>query len=269
MSTAVQRQYVDTQFGQSHIYRAEPSQTSKHGPLMCFHMSPWAAIYYEPLLGEMGQDRLAIAVDTPGYGNSDAPPHAPEMADYAAAMGDCIDALGLTTVDLMGDRTGAKVAIELARQRPEQIRRLILISPVVWTDAERALRKDFPREVIHKDGSHLTALWRLSAGLSMPGRSLKMLSHSFYTRLLQHRTAHLGRHAAAKYNARGALDQLDKPIMVLHPKDDLWTLTPRVKAHLKHPASHIHDLPDWGYGFMEVKAVEVADLARAFLDKPL
>jgi len=269
MDNALRRQYVDTRFGQSHLYRVEPSQPSQHVPLMCFHMSPWAAVYYEPFLAQIGQDRLSIAVDTPGYGNSDAPANAPEMADYSAAMGDCMDALGLTKVDLMGDRTGAKVALELARQRPHQVRRIILISPVVWTDEERALRQDFPKEVIQKDGSHLTALWKLSVALSMPGRSLEMLAHSFYTRLLQHRTAHLGRQAAAGYNARRALDELDKPIMVLHPKDDLWTLTPRVKAHLRHPASYIHDLPDWGYGFLEVKAAKVADLARAFLDRPL
>ena len=94
MSAAtIERQYVDSRFGQSHLYRAGPLEERGHPPLMCFHMSPWGAVYYEPLLGEMGKDRLALAVDTPGFGNSDAPPSKPSIGDFAAAMGDVVDAL--------------------------------------------------------------------------------------------------------------------------------------------------------------------------------
>ena len=266
---AVERQYVDSRFGQSHLYRAGPVKDMGKPPLVCFHMSPWSAVYYEALLAELGRDRLVIAVDTPGYGNSDPPPTPPDMRDYGGAMADVVDALGLSIFDTLGDRTGAKVAIELARLRAKQVRRMILVSPVVWTDQERRYRKEFPAEVIQQDGSHLVSSWLITTGLSMPGRTLDMIGRIFYARHLQVKLANWGRRAAANYNARAILDGLDKPIMVLRPRDELWDMTARVAAHLKHASSFVHDLPDWGYGFLEVHAPEAAALARNFLDTAL
>jgi len=265
-AAAVERQYVDTRFGQSHLYRAGPVTDTGKPPLVCFHMSPWSAVYFEPLLAELGKDRLAVAVDTPGYGNSDAPPTPPSMEDYGSAMADVVDGLGLTRFDVLGDRTGAKVAIELAKLRPQQVRRLVLVSPVVWTEEERSYRKEFPAEVIRKDGSHLLSAWGITVGMSMPGRTLDMIGRIFYARQLQLKTANWGRHAAAKYKARDALDGLSQPIKVLRPRDELWELTSRVEPHLQHPDSHIHDLPDWGYGFLEVHVEDTASLLRRFLD---
>ena len=265
-AAAVERQYLDTRFGQSHLYRAGPVTDTGRPPLVCFHMSPWSAVYFQPLMAQLGEDRLVIAVDTPGYGNSDATPELPAVGDYAGAMADVVDGLGLTTFDVLGDRTGAKIALELARLRPEQIGRVILVSPVVWTDRERSGRQAFPPEIPKEDGSHLVSSWLITVGLSMPGRSLEMLGDIFFARHLQLKIAHWGRRAAAEYNARDTLDGLDKPIMVLRPKDDLWGLTTRVAPYLKHPASHIRDLADWGYGFMEVHPGETAALARKFLD---
>jgi pimeloyl-ACP methyl ester carboxylesterase len=263
----VQRQYVDSRFGQSHLYRAGPMQDSGHPPLMCFHMSPWAAIYYQDLLAEMGKDRLAIAVDTPGFGNSDAPPKPPAISDFAAAMGDVVDALGIQTLNVMGDHTGAKVALELARQRPEQVQRVIMLSLAVWTDEEITHRTAEGPHEIHADGSHLVSSWAGMVGLSMAGRSMDTLGNYFYVSQLHHKTAHWGHVAAGGYRAKDALGEVNKPIMILNPEDDLFEITRRAKPYLQHPESHIRDLPGWGYGFLEVKTAEVAAFSRDFLDK--
>ena len=266
-AATVERQYVDSRFGQSHLYRVGPLQDRGHPPLMCFHMSPWGAIYYEPLLGEMGKDRLAIAVDTPGFGNSDAPPSKPTIGDFAGAMGDVIDALGIETLNVLGDHTGAKVALEVARQRPEQVQRIVMLSLAVWTDEEIAHRTEEGPHEIHADGSHLVDSWAGMVEMSMPGRSLDRLGEIFYVRHVHHKTAHWGHVAAAGYRAKDALGEVDKPIMILNPEDDLYTITPRAKEFLRHPASHVRDLPGWGYGFLEVKVPELGDMLREFLDQ--
>lgn len=268
MSTAqavVERDYADTRFGQSHLYRAV-SDSQQRRALVCFHMSPWSGAYLAPLLGQIGRDRPAFAIDTPGYGNSDPPASPPDIGDYAAAMGDVIDALGLAEYDLLGDRTGAKIALELARRRPAQVGRLVLVSPVVWTAAELAQRREFAPETPSRDGSHLASLWILSAALSMPGRSLEMLAEVFHTRLQQNPIAHWGRRAAAHYSEVETLEALRSPILVLRPRDDLWSLTGRIAAHLVHPQSELLELPDWGYGFLQAKPAETAELLRRFLD---
>ncbi|MBL8642568.1 MAG: hypothetical protein JNK21_01435, partial [Rhodospirillaceae bacterium] len=82
----VTRHYVEGRFGQVHYRQAMPNTFADKPALLLFHMSPYAGVIYENLMAVLGHDRLVIAVDTPGFGNSDAPPAAPDIADYAEAM---------------------------------------------------------------------------------------------------------------------------------------------------------------------------------------
>jgi hypothetical protein len=143
----------------------------------------------------------------------------------------------------------------------------VLVSPVVWTAAELAERREFAPETPSADGSHLASLWVLSAALSMEGRSLDMLADIFPTRLQQNAIAHWGRRAAAHYHETEVLAGLAKPILVLRPRDDLWSLTGRIAEYLVHPESRIAELPEWGYGFLQARAGETADILREFLDQ--
>ncbi|MEQ8248136.1 MAG: alpha/beta fold hydrolase [Alphaproteobacteria bacterium] len=139
-AASVRRAFVDGHFGQIHLRKAGPVDPgTQRPPLLCFHQSPNAGSNFTRFLGEMGRDRLAVAPDTPGFGESDAPAAPPEIADYADAMGDVIDALGLDgPVDLLGYHTGVLIAAELALLRPDQVRRLILIGIPVFSAEERA-----------------------------------------------------------------------------------------------------------------------------------
>ncbi len=263
---SVERRYCCTRLGQVHVRLVRGSTASLRRPLLCFHMSPWSGSYFEPLLHELGTDRLAVAADTPGYGNSDPLPDPPTIEDYAVAMADVLDELEIDKVDLLGDRTGAKIALELAVRQKQRVAGLVLVSPVVWTAAELAERREFAPETIRQDGSHLPSLWAISTALGMPGRTPDMLAESFAERLLQGDTAHLGRRAAARYREIDALAEIDAPILVLRPRDELWDLTARIKNHLRSPRSRIIDQPEWGLGFFQVKAPETASIVREFLD---
>ena len=103
------RAYVDGRYGQTDHRFSEPPERSGKRPLLLFHMSPYSSLIYENFVLEMGKDRLTIAIDTPGFGASDAPPPLPEIADYAAAMGDVMGRLDLRDVDLMGYHTGSRL----------------------------------------------------------------------------------------------------------------------------------------------------------------
>src|SRR5690606_6448284 len=79
-AVSYKRGYVDGRFGQMHYHIAQPaSGKSKLTPIVFFHQNPKSAYEYELLLKEMGKDRVAIAIDTPGYGESDRPPAPPTM----------------------------------------------------------------------------------------------------------------------------------------------------------------------------------------------
>lgn len=61
--------------------------------------------------------------------------------------------------------------------------------------------------------------------------------------------------------------ELDTPIMVPSPEDDVREQTPRIKLLLKHCHSEFHDLRGWAHGFPDLKTEETAAPIRRFLDR--
>ena len=109
---------------------------------MCFHLSPKSGRVYDTFLAEMGRDRFCLAPDTPGLGASDGPPRPPDISDYARCFAALLDVVGVESVDLMGYHTGSKIAVELALQKPERVRHLVLISSPIYPGAELQAMRD-------------------------------------------------------------------------------------------------------------------------------
>ena len=72
-----------------------------------------------------------LAWEAPGYGNSSPVlPAVPDAGDYANRLWAWLDTLGITDpVTLVGHSLGALMATRAAVQRPEQVKRLVLLSP--------------------------------------------------------------------------------------------------------------------------------------------
>jgi pimeloyl-ACP methyl ester carboxylesterase len=263
----VRRSYVDGRFGQLHLRAAAPPRPDavQGRPVLCFHLSPVSGAIYENLLAELGRDRIAIAPDTPGYGASDAPPVPPEIADYAAAMGELMDTLGLDAVDCIGMHTGSKIALELALQRPESVRHLVLISTPVYTDAElAAMRIEFAPMPLDDDGRHLTDYWRALTAWRGPGQSNEDLMRYFPDHLRGGGHRHWGHRAAFNYSYPEHLPLATQPILVLNNADDLQAYTPRALQYLRH--GRLLERPDWGHGFLDRDTAEFAAIVREFFD---
>lgn len=260
------RRYLDGRFGQMHLRMVEPREPRAR-PLLCFHLSPVSGVIYERFLEEMGRDRLAVAPDTPGYGASDAPSQPPEIADYAAAMGDVVDALGLEEIDCIGYHTGSKIALELALQRPQCVRHLILVSTPVYTDEELArMRAEFAPMRLHEDGSHLVDSWKALLQWRGPGQTLEMLMQAFPDHLRGGEHRHWGHRAAFNYGYPEHLPRALPPIMVVNTNDDLVRYTPRALPFARD--ARLYERLDWGHGFLDLHTAEFARVARKFLDAP-
>ena len=132
----IRRAYVNGPYGQMHVRIAGGGRASR--PLICFHLSPLSGVVYENWISEMGRDRMAVAIDTPGYGMSDHPPQPPTIADYAEAMAEAIESLDLNEVDVMGYHTGSKICVELARRRKRLVKHLVMVSAPVYSQIGRA-----------------------------------------------------------------------------------------------------------------------------------
>lgn len=146
-SPRIMRGYVDARFGQLHYAMSTPAlpPSQRRQPLVLLHQTANSLAEFGPLIGAMGQDRVTIAFDTPGYGGSDAPLSQPRIEDYAEAIADGLKALGYSDrkpVDVMGNHTGAFVATALANQHPKMVRRMALVGVFVVPDEELAMYRD-------------------------------------------------------------------------------------------------------------------------------
>ncbi|HEY3062857.1 MAG TPA: alpha/beta hydrolase [Chloroflexota bacterium] len=161
------RAYVRTAAGVVHVRRggAGPRRA-----VVLLHGSPRSSASLAALASALSEDRPVVAIDTPGYGDSDAPTW-PEpdqsLTPFAAVIGEVIRALTDGPVDVFGTHTGAALALELAIAAPELIHSVVLHGLPVFDDAERAdlLEHYFPRLEPVWDGSHLLTAWHLCRNL--------------------------------------------------------------------------------------------------------
>ncbi len=88
-------------------------------------------------LGALAPKHRAIALDLPGFGDSDKPLLAAYDARFFAdAIAALIDELGAEKVHLVGNSMGGRVALEVGLRHPERVKRLALLSPsLAWLKA--------------------------------------------------------------------------------------------------------------------------------------
>jgi pimeloyl-ACP methyl ester carboxylesterase len=262
----LRRLYVDCRFGQLHVRSAFPSSGGfdELTPLLCLHQSPMSSRTFRAFLAPMAADRSVFAPDTPGFGESDAPPSQPAIADYAGAMLDFMDQMRLRQVDLLGYHTGSAIAAEMALAQPERIRRIVMVAVPVLNAEERAAFDASPWPApIREDGAHLAAEWQRSLRWRGPGVTLEQLAASFAEKLRNGPQAWWGAHAAVHWPAAERLPRLTQPVLVLRPRDDLWEATQRARALLRQAA--FKDLEDYGFGVFDVAPEVIVREARDFL----
>ena len=124
--TRIRKRYVDGPFGQVHARLSPPVAGTM--PLVCLHATAYSSRTFVPLMQQAADVRQVIAIDLPGYGESDAPAAQVEIAAYADAVAVAIRALADGgPVALLGYHTGVYVGAELAVRHPALVDRLVLI----------------------------------------------------------------------------------------------------------------------------------------------
>lgn len=109
----------------------------------------------------LADGREVFLVDLPGSGGSDPLP-VPDAGGYADALRDVVTALRLPQFDLVADFTATPLAIELARQAPDRVRRLVLDGvPLLTAQERRELWRNYcPKLAPRWDGTHLVSLFQ-------------------------------------------------------------------------------------------------------------
>jgi pimeloyl-ACP methyl ester carboxylesterase len=263
-ASVVRRRYVDGPFGQVHLRAGGAS--GKAPPFYAIHQSPASGRIYEPLLVELARDREVAAGDTPGYGESDAPAEPPTIADYARAHGAALDALGWSTVDVMGYYTGSRVAVELALQRPLQVRRLVLLGAAIYRDDELAReRATYAERVPDWKMSHLKAWWDHLKRHRNPDYPLDSFLRDFAEIQRGGRVSPWGHAAAHAYHLEEKLPLLRQPVVVICTDDAIGAISRRAATYLG-TNGRLVDLAVPGQGLIELHTARVAAILRQAFD---
>ena len=103
-------------------------------PVIMLHGLGATKASFLPTVGALAPEYHTIAVDLPGFGDSDKPLRAAYDARFfAEAIISLLDALDLERAHVIGNSMGGRVAIELGLRYPERLGRLVLLAPsLAW-----------------------------------------------------------------------------------------------------------------------------------------
>lgn len=262
----LRRQFIDGEYGQIHLRTATPENPTQP-PLYCLHMSPKSGQQFENFMRVASNDRIVVASDYPGYGESARPPEEPHVTvpDYARSVWRVADTLDHTMIDLFGHHTGSLVAAEMAHQTPERINKIVMVSAAVLTEKERVEFDSFFSPIpLDEEGTRFKIMWERINHFKGPSMTFEMMAESMAENLRGGENYEWGHRAAFAYCKRyeEIISSLPHRITVLNPKDELFEHTKRAKALLRNGV--IIDHPEWGHGFLDaftddaVKAVKEA-----------
>jgi pimeloyl-ACP methyl ester carboxylesterase len=158
----VDRAFLRVDAGLIHYRLAHGPGTPSQTPLVLAHGGPGSSLGLLPLISVLAEDRMVVAPDMMGNGESDPPPSGDTTIEfYTEALVSVMDHLGLETVDFYGHHTGAQVICELAIAHPGRVRRLILDGVGLFPAEQRLefLDRYAPAMVPDGEGRHLSWLW--------------------------------------------------------------------------------------------------------------
>ena len=133
---------------------------SARPPVLMLHDLPGTPRQLDSLATALSQDRLTLAPELPGLGESDPLP-SPTLGGYVSMLEDVLDSIGLETVDVVAEGLGTVFAAALAANRPKRVRRLAFdgMLMVRIRHRKRYVREYCPRMVPERSGAHLVRLW--------------------------------------------------------------------------------------------------------------
>lgn len=265
----IKRGFVPAPNGQIHYRIAEPEIKTGNPPLVMFHPGPYSSAYYLGFMKLMANDRAVIALDTPGYGDSDAPSKLQTIKGYALALNSALDELGYedATIDLFGFHTGTLIAVEVGIMRPNTVRRIVLagVPFFVGEEQEIAYKENAVAPKMELDGSHLDAKWAFSTSPMEFGLSLEMAQKSFNDGVQCFPKCWWGYHAVFTYDGVQRFAKVKQRSLLISEPASLDKETRDAIKHFPN-VEHVH-IEDFPRGGFKIVPELMVNATRAFLDK--
>ncbi|HEX8854502.1 MAG TPA: alpha/beta fold hydrolase [Thermoleophilaceae bacterium] len=108
-------------------------------PVLLIHGLGGTKASFLPTVAALAADHRVIALDLPGFGDSDKPLAAPYDAPwFARSVVGLMDALKIERAHVIGNSMGGRVALELGMSYPERVDKLVLVTPSLAWMRERS-----------------------------------------------------------------------------------------------------------------------------------
>ncbi|MFO0616947.1 MAG: alpha/beta fold hydrolase [Polyangiaceae bacterium] len=102
-------------------------------PVLLLHGLGATSASFLPTMHDLAPDHRVIAVDLPGFGESDKPVRPLRPAFFAQHVASVLDALRIDRAHLVGNSMGGRIALEVALRTPDRVDRLALLCPsMAW-----------------------------------------------------------------------------------------------------------------------------------------
>lgn len=256
----IRKGYVDTPDGQIHFRQLKNVDGV---PLVLFHQTASSGMMFEPLMTLLSDSFHTLALDTPGFGASFSPPSLFTVQYLSDSLHAALTNLGVESCYLFGHHTGSAIAVQMAYDHPNFVKKMILSGPPLLNDVQiQGLKASLKPFSLAEDGSHLTHVWE-----RIRKRDSALPLETVHREVLLTQSAREA--AQAAYQAvfeqpfQSQLEALEIPILVMAGENDTLraSLEPAYSI-LKNGAMKV--IPNQGPYICDQNPQAVADIIKEF-----
>lgn len=252
-------------------------------PLLFIHGIAGRWTHWLENIPHFAQSRRVIAVDLPGFGDSEMPSDGITIPGYGRCIESFCDQLELESVQIAGSSMGGFVGAEMAIQYPQRVERLVLVSAVGASDVllkiapllgtVALLERMSARHVVTFRKKLLRRPRLRKIGLSLIANHGDRLSPemAYELSLGVNKEGFVDAFKAmTKYDIRDRLSKIGCPVLVVWGADD--PLVPIGDAYLFEnaiPGARLEIIRDASHLSMLERPDQFNRIVEQFLDEPI
>ncbi len=221
---------------------------------------------YADILPLLARNRLAIACDTPGFGESFRPDRRPTIEDYASWLAEVPRAFGFDKIDVVGMFTGTAIAVELHRQQPSLVRRMTLIGPALFEEeARKQMYENAWPGIPEQSGEFLLKEWRKVMERYPDSLTFEQKFNAFNEYYRGGMNAIYGELAVNSYDIRGRIGDVTVPVLIIEPEGSAGR--GEEAAQLITDSRYVRATGKLGLGLLQTEQEWVAEQILSFFDE--
>ena len=101
-------------------------------PLIFMHAVGLSGWSWRKVIDSFAEHFTCYNIDLPGYDHSDVPARQYSIEDFTDAVVDVMNNAGIAQTKIVGDHSGAMMAVDLARRYPQRVERMVLDGMPYW-----------------------------------------------------------------------------------------------------------------------------------------